>query len=143
MNILIGAQVFCWPKIINPLGHKTILRPSAEGWFCVLRWKNYNYDQYFKCGNYLRAETYQGRKLFVEIQYFKSGWPWFHLSQLCRLGAFNYMTKFYPTLTPSPPRVNKHGHLFALAPDRHIKRLQLQDSSDGRQTYEEKVMSTP
>ena len=38
-NILIGAQVFCWPKIINPLGHKTILRPSAEGWFCVLRWK--------------------------------------------------------------------------------------------------------
>ena len=21
MNILIGAQVFCWPKIINPLGH--------------------------------------------------------------------------------------------------------------------------
>ena len=29
MNILIGAQVFCWPKIINPLGHKTI--PSAVG----------------------------------------------------------------------------------------------------------------
>ena len=28
-NILIGVQVFCWPKIITPLGHK---------WFCVLRW---------------------------------------------------------------------------------------------------------
>ena len=41
-NILIGAQVFCWPKIINPLGHKTILRPSAEGWFCVLRWNKSN-----------------------------------------------------------------------------------------------------
>ena len=37
-NVLIGAQVFCWPKIINPLGHKTILGPSAQGWFCVLRW---------------------------------------------------------------------------------------------------------
>ena len=37
-NILIGVQVFCWQKFINPLGHKTILRPSAEGWFCVLRW---------------------------------------------------------------------------------------------------------
>ena len=24
-------------KFINPLGHKTILRPLAEGWFCVLR----------------------------------------------------------------------------------------------------------
>ena len=29
-------------KIINPLGHKTILGPSAQGWFCVLRWKNLN-----------------------------------------------------------------------------------------------------
>ena len=24
-NILIGAQVFCWSKIINPLGHKSRL----------------------------------------------------------------------------------------------------------------------
>ena len=28
------------PKFINPLGHKTILGPSAQGWFCGLRWKN-------------------------------------------------------------------------------------------------------
>jgi hypothetical protein len=28
-NILIGAQVFCWPKVINPLEHKTIVGPKA------------------------------------------------------------------------------------------------------------------
>ena len=39
-SILIGVQVFCWPKIINPLGHKTIFGPTAQGWFCVLRWNN-------------------------------------------------------------------------------------------------------
>ena len=32
VDILIGAQDFCWPKIINPLGQKPV-----EGWFlsCV------------------------------------------------------------------------------------------------------------
>ena len=25
----LGAQVFCWPKVINPLGHKTIVGPKA------------------------------------------------------------------------------------------------------------------
>jgi hypothetical protein len=34
-NILIGAQVFCWPKIINPLGHKTGLRPKDGFVSCV------------------------------------------------------------------------------------------------------------
>ena len=38
MHKFLGRQ-----KIINPLGHKTILRPSAEGWFCVLRWNNQNH----------------------------------------------------------------------------------------------------
>ena len=41
VNILTGVQDFCWPKIINQLGHKTILRPKAEGWFCVVRWNKF------------------------------------------------------------------------------------------------------
>ena len=34
-NILIGVQVFCWPKIRNQLGHKTILRPKDGFASCV------------------------------------------------------------------------------------------------------------
>ena len=66
VNILIGAQVFCWPKIINPLGHKTILRPSAEGWFCVLCWNKYYFVfVYEKNGNYM----YMYIKLVLSCMY--------------------------------------------------------------------------
>ena len=34
-------------KFINPLGHKTILGPSAQGWFCVLRWNQWNCQTYW------------------------------------------------------------------------------------------------
>jgi hypothetical protein len=34
-NILIGAQVFCWQKFINPLGQK-----PAFGWFLSCVGKN-------------------------------------------------------------------------------------------------------
>ena len=36
MHRFLGRQ-----KIINQLGHKTILGPSAQGWFCVLRWNEF------------------------------------------------------------------------------------------------------
>ena len=41
---------------INPLGHKTSLRPSAEGWFCVLRWNKRNASILFCWINLLLEE---------------------------------------------------------------------------------------
>ena len=40
-NILIGAQVFCWPKIINQLGPKPPLKPPLWGGFDPLLEKFY------------------------------------------------------------------------------------------------------
>ena len=36
-----GLKQFPAIKTISNAGHKTILGPTAQGWFCVLRWNEF------------------------------------------------------------------------------------------------------
>ena len=54
-------------KFINPLGHKTILRPSAEGWFYVLRWNDFFYF-FFQANFDAPLDLIQGKNVFLNCE---------------------------------------------------------------------------